>query len=195
MAAVVLRGDDDRRIREEPPVLQRQLAPSRGPAGDIGQPRAQHGGLHLVEPRVHAELLMMVAVRLSAVAQPLDAVGERAVVRHHGAAIAERGEVLRRVEAERPGGPDGADRSSGARGEVRLTAVLDDRQRMRRGDAFDGGHVGWLAIQMDWHDGPRARRDRGLDRLRIDRQTRRVDVGKHRLRAGHDDGEGGIGRG
>ena len=95
-------------------ISPRQLAPSRGPAGDdraaaraARRPASRRGAC---SPR----FLMMVAVRLSTVAQPLDAVGERAVVRHHGAAITERGEVLRRVEAERPGGPDGADRSPGA---------------------------------------------------------------------------------
>src|SRR4029077_3357321 len=107
---------------------------------------AQYGRLHVVQAGVDAWHLVMIAVDLSAVAQPLHPVGQRAVVGDHRSAVAERAEVLRRVEAESAGDADGADRRTTARRQMRLAAVLDDGEAVTRGDALDSRHVGRLAV-------------------------------------------------
>ncbi len=166
-----------------------------GPAAKARQPRAENRRLQIVEPRVDARLDVMIAVGLAAVAQPLDRVGERAIAGDDGAAVAERAEVLGRVEAERAGDADRADRPSAARREMRLAAVLDDREVVSRGDRFDRGHVGRLAVEVHRQDRARLRTDRGFNLARVDRQPHRIDVGEHRARAGHHDRERGVGRG
>ena len=77
-------------------------------------------------------ILMPVAIGLPAVAQPLDAAppAPRSLV-IDGAAVAERAEVLGRIEAERAGDADGADRPPVGGRQMCLAAVLDDRQRVR----------------------------------------------------------------
>ena len=77
---------------------------------------------------------MVVAVGLAAVAQPLDARRRARVVGDDRAAVAERAEILRRIEAERAGDADRADRPPVGGGEVRLAAVFDDREVVPRGD-------------------------------------------------------------
>ena len=79
------------------------------------QPRAEDRRLDFVEPRVDARLLMMIAIRLAAVAQTLDSSRERAIASHDRAAVAERAEVLRRIETERARDADRADRAAGRR--------------------------------------------------------------------------------
>ena len=64
-------------------VARAERAAPLGPAGQQRQPRAQDRRLHLVEPRVHAEFDVLVAIGLAAVAQPLEPLGERRVVRGH----------------------------------------------------------------------------------------------------------------
>ena len=54
----------------------RAAAPSSRQQRQAG---AQDRRLHLVEPRVHAELAVVVAIGLAAVAQPPDARGDRGV--------------------------------------------------------------------------------------------------------------------
>ena len=106
-------------------------------AAEARQAGAEDGGLHLVEPRVHAGVLMMIPVGLAAVAQPLDARRQRAIVRDDGAAVAERAEILGRIEAERAGDADRADGTAVGRREMCLAAVFDDRERVPRGDPLD----------------------------------------------------------
>ena len=144
---------------------------ARGPVRQERQPRAKDRGLHLVEPRVHAELAVVIAIGLAAVAQALArARRSRVVVGRQRAAVAERAEILRRVEAVRRGGAEAADRPAPARGEVRLAAVLDDGEAVPRGDRGDRRHVGRLAVEVHGHDRGGARRDRRGDGRRIERQ-------------------------
>ena len=132
---------------------------------------------------------MMIPVGLAAVSQPPEPVGQRAIVRDNGSAVAQRAEILGRVEAERSSDADGADRPSARGCEVRLAAVLDDRQVVPCGDALDRRHVGRLPVQVNRQQCPRARRHRAGNLPGIDRHAGRVDIGKHRPRAGHHDGQ------
>jgi hypothetical protein len=136
----------------------------------------------------------MVPVGLAAVAQPRDAIGERAVVGDDRAAVAERPEILGRVEAERTGPADGADRAAVRRGQMRLAAVLDDRQVVARGDPLDASHICRLSVEMHRQDGAGPRTDAVADSFRVERRRPRVDVGEDRPRAGHQDRERAVGR-
>ena len=72
-----------------------------------------------------------------AVAEPADAPGKRRVVGDDGAAVAQGAEVLRRVEAEHAGDANGPDGPSASGCQVRLTAVLDDRQVVAVSDSLE----------------------------------------------------------
>ncbi len=61
---------------------------------------------------------------------------------------------------------------------VRLGAVLDHRQVVAIRDLHDARHVGREAEDVDDDDGRRARRDLRLDRLGVERERVRVDVGE-----------------
>ena len=78
---------------------------------------------------------MLVALGLAAVAQPPEATGQRGIARDNGPAVAERAEVLGRIEAEGAGDAECADRAAGGGCQVRLRAVLDDGQPVPRATA------------------------------------------------------------
>jgi hypothetical protein len=65
---------------------------------------------------------MMVSVRLPAVAQPSQSLGQRGRLSQSRRRRRAR-QIRRRVEAERARDPDSADRAAASRGEVRLTAI------------------------------------------------------------------------
>ena len=68
-----------------------------------------------------------------------------------------------------------------------LGAVLHHEQVVLLGDGHHGTHIGHLAHHVHGHDGPRARRDRPLNRSRIDVQ-RLGDVDDHGGRTNLQDG-------
>ena len=80
----------------------------------------------------------------------------------------------------------------------RAVGVLENHQSVCISDRLEGVHGGGVAVEVDGHDSPRARRDRGLDGGRRQRERERVDVCEHggrardgdRVRGGRE-GEGG----
>src|SRR5262245_38775702 len=132
------------------------------------QPRAKDRSLDLVEPRIHAELIVIVTPPPSAVLKNPDAICQRGVARDDGAAVAQGAEILRGIEAERARDADGPNRTAIRRREVGLAAVLDDRQAVAERDALNAGHVGGLAVQVHRHDGARPRSDEPFDLRGID---------------------------
>ena len=152
--------------RQAPPasavaVARGERAAPGGPAGEPRQPRAQDGRLHLVEPRIDAGFLMVIAIGLAAVSQPPDPLGERAIVGDDRAAVAERAEILRRIEAERAGDADRADRrgrrpSPDAPGSSPRRSPGGARAATRSIAAMSAG----LAVQMHRQDRARPRPDR-----------------------------------
>src|SRR6266850_2593029 len=189
VARVLLRYQADGAARERAAVPRRQRAAARGPRRQKRQARAERGGLQFVETRVDAGLLVMIAAGLAAVAQPTQPIGQRAVVGEDRTAVAEGAKVLRGVEAEGARGAEAAHRSSGGGREMRVTTVFDDGQVVARRDGRNRGHVGGLSVEMHRENRARPRSDRVRDAFGIDRQTRRVDVGEDRTRAGHQDRE------
>ena len=74
----------------------------------------------------------------------------------------------------------------------RVRGVLDQPQPVLPADALERGEVGRVARVVHGHDGPRARRDGGRDRIGIEAQRGRVDVDEHGARAcAHDHVRGG----
>ena len=120
------------------PVEQLPVEPRRAPAAPRSSPRSngrradEDRRLHLVEAAVHAHLAVMVPIGLAAVADALHLRGQRGVAGRDGAAVAEGAEVLRRVEAVGRRDAERPDRPAFARRQVRLAAVLDDREAARR---------------------------------------------------------------
>src|SRR5262249_58129165 len=84
----------------------------------------ERGGLDLVEAEIEADLGVHVLVEAAVVTQSPAARGEIVVARQHGAAVAHGGQVLRRVEQERPGHAAGPPRAAGAGAPPRPGASL-----------------------------------------------------------------------
>ena len=61
-----------------------------------------------------------------------------------------------------------------------MGGVIDDLEVVVVGNALDGLDVAGVAVAMHRQDGGGARRDRGLDLLRVQVQRVRVDVHEHR---------------
>ena len=137
---------------------------------------------------------MVVLARLAAVAQPLHARGEPEVVGDDRAGIAQRAEVLGRIERQGASDPHRADRTAVAARQVCLRAVLDHRQAVALGDLQDRRHVGGLPVEMDGHDRDGAGRNRRGNRRRRQRQSIGIDIREHRPCAGHHDRQRGVGR-
>src|SRR5262245_49188016 len=125
MAGVDLRQGMHRRVAQLSSIVGGNLPAPRDPARQPRQPRPQNRRLHLVEPRVDARLDVMIAIDLAAVPQPPQAFGKRPITGDDRAAVAERSEILGRVEAERAGDANGPHRTAGGGREVRLAAVFD----------------------------------------------------------------------
>src|SRR5882672_987295 len=62
VARIALRRHRDRSGRERRPIRARETTARVGPPAEARQARPQDRGLHLVEPRVDARLLVMVPV-------------------------------------------------------------------------------------------------------------------------------------
>ena len=105
----------------------------------------------------------------------------RAVVagRNH-AAVAERAEILRRVEAERRRVADAARAPPLVARAVRLRRILDHDQIVAPRDGQDAIEVDRLAVQVHRHDRLRSRRHRRADRAGVDPVGRRIHVDEYR---------------
>ena len=133
---------------------------------------------------------MIVARRHAVVAEQAHARRESVVVAGDEAGIAERAEVLGRIEREAAGQPQSADAASAVAGADGLGRVLDERH-----PAGNGGqrrHVHRLSEQVHGNDGLGLRCHRPAHRIDVQVVGRRVDVDQHRPRAepGHASGGG-----
>src|SRR5262249_24963290 len=149
VAGIAFRWNSNRAAGEERPVASRQAPAPIRPLRQEGQPRAQDRRLQFVETRVHgARLIVAITAALASITQASKAIRQSGVVRDDGATIAERAEILGRIETERAGGANRADRPACRRREVRLTAVLDDWQRVTPRDRLNGRHVGRVSVEV-----------------------------------------------
>src|ERR1043165_683258 len=116
----------DRRVDQSACVRGSDVSPARVPAPEVREARAQNGSLKLVEAAIDARAFVAVAGGLPVLTKPSKALREHFVVGYHRAAVAERGEVLRRVKAE---ATQLADRARASPAKLRagsLRAVFDD---------------------------------------------------------------------
>ena len=120
----------------------------------------QHRRLQLVEPAVHPEFGVVVAIGLPAVPEAPCLRATAIVVGGQRPAIAERSEILGRIEAVCGRHAEAADRAAAAGGEMGLAAVFDDRQAVARRDRRDAVHVRGLAVEVNRDDCGCPRRDR-----------------------------------
>src|SRR5581483_5873450 len=84
------------------------------------------------------------------------------------AAVAQRAEVLARVEAERGGGAEGAGAAVAVAGAVGLGRVLEHEEAVALRDRADRVHVSHLTVQVDREDGRRPRADSARGGVRVD---------------------------
>ena len=104
----------------------------------------------------------------------------RRIARRDRTAVAQRAEVLRRVEAEARGGSERARTRAVPRRAMRLRTVLDDRHVRLAGRRENRRHVGQSAVQMRDDDGAqRSVRNVG-ESGRRHRERALVDVDVHR---------------
>ena len=130
----------------------------------------------------------MVVLRLHPVrAQQSCPFRQPSVARREQSGVTERPEVLAPKEREAAEGPDGADRSRFVGRSDGLRGILDDGNAVPVGVLHDRIEIGAEAEQVHRQDGPRSRRDRRGERLRIDIEGDGVDVHEHRPRAEADD--------
>jgi N-acetylmuramoyl-L-alanine amidase len=162
---------------------------------EVRQQDRQDGGLHLVEARVAGLLAAYPGVVPAIGAQAAEAAGRRGVPAGDSAAVADRAEVLRRIERESGGVPVCPELAAVDLGADGLGAVLDDRKPALFGERGDARHVRRVAEQMHRDDRRRARRDRRLDGARIHAPGRRVDIDKTRHGTRRHDSLGGSGGG
>ncbi len=157
--------------------------PRRVPSVEVPQLYPEDGRLHRIEAAVEADRSMLILFARAAVAQHRDPLGEIGPRRRHRPAVAGSAEVLGRIEAEAADIAEAAGAPAAIKGAVRLSRVLDHRQRMLCRDGGHCIHIGALPVEVHRDDRLRPRRDRGLDLAGIDQRIVMAHVDQHRPRA------------
>jgi hypothetical protein len=114
---------------------------------------------------------VLVLVMLSVLAKRACRACDPFVIGHERACVAERAEVLRRIEAECGGAADGARSQAVAVCAVRLTRVFEDDKLAigaPRGYVGDAAHVGHLTVHVNRQEESRARSHGGLRCLDVE---------------------------
>src|SRR5215475_495496 len=183
--------------RREPVIVNsRDLSSTRVLFIQIFQLHAQDGGLQFVEPRIEPGLIAHVSLAPAILAQQRYSLSDIRVVRHDRAAVAQRAEILRRIEAEGGGVPEDSDLKTTHtmdRRAVSLRAILDDFQIVTARDVTYRPHVGGAPVKMNRQNRFDMRSvtiisDSVFDRFGADRERRRIDIDKQRRGSGHLDG-------
>ena len=105
--------------------------------------------------------------------------GQHRIAGDDGAAVAERAQILRRIEAERAAGADRADGLPPHVARCAWQQSSTSASAMLRGDGDKRRHVGRLAVEMHGQNRRGARRDRAL-RPRRDRGSNAPDRRRRR---------------
>src|SRR5215468_1500457 len=188
------------RSRREPVIVNsRDLSSPRVLYIQIFQLHAQDGGLQFVEPRIEPRLIAHVSLAPSILAQQSNSLSDFRVVRHDRAPIAQRAEILRRIEAEGCGVPEDSDLKPVNRRAVSLRAILYDFQIVSARNVAYRPHVGRAPVKVNRQDRPDPPdpvdmwpvtkvSDRVFDRFGADRERRRIDIDQQRRGSGHLDG-------
>ena len=162
-----MRGPVEELRSQAGPIGVGYLAARLRPAVEMGELHGEHRGLDRVEPAVGAAGVVVVP-RATVVAHPPQLRGELVVVGGDRAGVAERAEVLARVEAEASGEADRACGAIAVARAVGLRCVLDDGEIVLAGEAEDRLRVAEPAVEVDGDDRPGARSEQGGAALEVD---------------------------
>ena len=133
---------------------------------------------------------MLVLHPLPVVAQDARRVRDLGGIRDQHPAVAQRAQVLRRIEAEGAGQREAAGPLAPPDRAVRLAGILDHLQSAVGGQRQDGLHVGDAAEQMHRDDRAGSRRDGGGHCIGVHRAVG-IAIDEHRARAHRKDGADG----
>src|SRR6266545_7603409 len=200
-SSLELRERSHARVGQRLRVHRCDLGTALVPAQEVRKPRSQNRGLQLVKAAVDTGGNVTVTVGLTVLTHEPQALGEGLVIRHDCATVAERGEVLRWIEAE---AAKPADRPRGTPSQLRagsLGAVLHDVDAALGAEGCDRVGFRTLTVQMDRHDRARLLTERSGERGRVHRPGFGLDVAENgsctsaldcrhswhaRVRLGHD---------
>ncbi len=126
----ILRQAEIAHARERFRVASRERAPALVVFLQKCQPARQDRRLERIEPRIGADLGVLVAGHLAVVGDATGALEKIGVVAADGAAVAEAAQILRRIEAPAGERAEGADPPALPRRALRLGRVLDQPQAM-----------------------------------------------------------------
>ena len=156
---------------------------------------AQEGRLQLVHAGIEACQLVDILPFRPVVAQHAHATGQRIVVGRHRPGVAQRTQVLARVEAEAGRMSQAAAALPMMGGAVCLCCVFQHRQAVPFGNGQDRLHVHGTAIQMHHCDGAGTGRDGRSQRIRIQAGVVRSRLHRHRRgpRVAHGQPGGNVG--
>ena len=143
---------------------------------------AQEGRLQLVHAGIEACQLVDVLSFRPVVAQHAHPPGQRIVVGRHRPRVAQRTQVLARIETEAGRMSQAAAALPMMGGTMCLCCVFQHRQAVPFGNGHDRIHVHGAAVQMHHRNGPGTGRDGRSQRIRI--QTAVIRSGLHRYRRG-----------
>ena len=166
---------------------------------------AQDRGLDFIQARIYANFVRDVMGPPAILPQGGHPCGQHCVVRRQHAAIAQRAEILRWIQAERAHLADRAKPLAMQCGAVRLGAILDQRHAMGAAEWQYGIKIGGLAVKMHGNHRPNRRQAGGRMAQhfrqfgRVQRVMDGVDIEQQRRGTGHldgrDRGDGGVGHG
>src|SRR5947209_18006490 len=130
----------------------RDRAPSLVFTIEMTELHAEDRRLQLVEAAVPSTRFAHIALLPAVLAQEPDAFRDRRIAGHDHTAVADRAEVLRRIEAERRSRSKRTGAPAGDRRSVRLRAILDHHEAVSRSEARNILHRRRVAIEMHRND-------------------------------------------
>src|SRR5215207_5719824 len=129
---------------------------------------AQEGGLHFIQARVVAFDLVIIFHFGTIITQGSNLVCQNIIVCGDGTGIAQRAQVLSRIETESRRMTKTAALSPLVTGTLSLGGILDHLQVISLGECQQRIHIRRLPVKMNRQDGTRSRSDRRLDTVRVE---------------------------
>ena len=173
--------DDHAAVLQTLVVHPRELAPAGVPLFELPELDPQDGRLDLVQARVVSDDRVVIAGRLSVLAERSELLGEAIVARGDAPRFTVRAEILGAVEREAVHAAASAcPLAVVEESAVRLRGVFDDRDVPVLSELLERLEIHGPSVKVDRDDRLCPRRDRGRDRGRIDEHRFLVDVDEDR---------------